>query len=61
MMRYNFLKYVSIRGNTMIQRNQCLAKNLITDFIKIGKEAKLKIRLGHIFSGDLERPEKYNL
>ena len=40
-------------------RKSDIAKNLITDFIKIGKEAKLKIRLGHIFSGDLERKDKF--
>ena len=43
--------------NLKLARN--IAKNLITDFIKIGKEAKLKIRLGHIFSGDLERKDKF--
>ena len=41
------------------QRKSDVAKNLITDFIKIGKEAKMKIRLGHIFSGDLERKDKF--
>ena len=40
-------------------RKSNVAKNLITDFIKIGKEAKLKIRLGHIFSGDLEIKDKF--
>mgnify|MGYP003656359700 CR=1 FL=1 len=40
-------------------RKSEIAKNLITDFIKIGKEAKLKIRLGHIFSGDVDRKDKF--
>ena len=40
-------------------RKSDIAKNLITDFIKIGKEAKLKIRLGHIFSGDVDRKDKF--
>ena len=29
------------------------------DFIKIAKDAKLKTRLGHIFSGDLDRKDKF--
>ena len=41
------------------ERKSNIAKNLISDFIKIGKEAKLKIRLGHIFSGDLDRKDKF--
>jgi GNAT superfamily N-acetyltransferase len=40
-------------------RKSGIAKNLITDFIKIGKEAKVKIRLGHIFSGDVDRKDKF--
>tara|TARA_R110002020_G_scaffold46645_4_gene132735 strand:+ start:249 stop:683 length:435 start_codon:yes stop_codon:yes gene_type:complete len=40
-------------------RKSNIAKNLIADFIKIGKEAKMKIRLGHIFSGDLDRKDKF--
>ena len=40
-------------------RKSNIAKNLIVDFIKIGKEAKLKIRLGHIFSGDVDRKDKF--
>ena len=40
-------------------RKSNIAKNLITDFIKVGKEAKMKIRLGHIFSGDLDRKDKF--
>ena len=40
-------------------RKSDIAKNLITDFIKIGKEANMKVRLGHIFSGDLDRKDKF--
>ncbi len=40
-------------------RKSEVAKNLITDFIKIGKEANMKVRLGHIFSGDLDRKDKF--
>tara|TARA_R110002020_G_scaffold299019_1_gene514797 strand:+ start:162 stop:596 length:435 start_codon:yes stop_codon:yes gene_type:complete len=41
------------------ERKSNFAKNLCIDFIKIAKEAKLKIRLGHIFSGDLERKDNF--
>ena len=40
-------------------RKSNIAKNLIVDFIKIGKQAKMKIRLGHIFSGDVDRKDKF--
>ena len=40
-------------------RKSNIAKNMIVDFIKIGKEANMKIRLGHIFSGDLDRKDKF--
>ena len=40
-------------------RNSNVAKNLISDFIQIGKNTKMKVRLGHIFSGDLERKDKF--
>ncbi len=39
------------------QRKTDVAKKLLQDYIKISKDAKLKIRLGHIFSGDLERKD----
>jgi GNAT superfamily N-acetyltransferase len=32
---------------------------LIKAFIKIAKDAKLKLRLGHIYSGDLDRKDKF--
>ncbi len=40
-------------------RKSSIAKNLCIDFIKIAKEAKLKVRLGHVFSGDLDRKDKF--
>ena len=39
------------------QRKSDVAKNLLQDYIKMSKDAKVKIRLGHIFSGDLERKD----
>ena len=41
------------------ERKSNTAKNLIADFIKIGKKANMKIRLGHIFSGDNDRKDKF--
>ncbi len=41
------------------ERKSKIAKNLCIDFIKIAKEAKLKVRLGHVFSGDLERKDNF--
>ncbi len=35
------------------------ALNLIKNFIKSANDAKLPVRLGHIFSGDLERKDKF--
>lgn len=32
---------------------------LIKDFIKIVKKAKMKLRMGHIYSGDLSRKDKF--
>ena len=40
-------------------RKSNIGKNLIVDFIQIAKQAKLKIRLGHIFSGDVDRKDKF--
>tara|TARA_Y100000114_G_scaffold28845_1_gene24630 strand:+ start:1486 stop:1923 length:438 start_codon:yes stop_codon:yes gene_type:complete len=40
-------------------RKSKAASLLVTSFIKIGNEAKLPIRLGHIFSGDLDRKDKF--
>jgi|TARA_E500000305_G_C3898628_1_gene177628 L-amino acid N-acyltransferase YncA len=41
------------------ERKSGVAKNLLQNYIKSAKDAKLKIRLGHIFSGDLERKDKF--
>lgn len=41
------------------QRKTDVAKNLIQTYIKTAKDAKIKIRLGHIFSGDIERKDKF--
>ena len=41
------------------QRKSDVAKKLIQTYIKTAKDVKLKIRLGHIFSGDLNRKDKF--
>ena len=41
------------------QRKSDAAISLIKAFIKVGKDAKLKVRLGHIYSGDLDRKDKF--
>jgi L-amino acid N-acyltransferase YncA len=41
------------------QRKSNVAKNLLDNYIKTSKDAKLKIRLGHIFSGDLDRKDNF--
>jgi hypothetical protein len=40
-------------------RNGSAALKLIKNFIKSANDAKLPVRLGHIFSGDLERKDKF--
>ena len=40
-------------------RKSLAGKKLIDEFIKLAKKAKLKLRLGHIFSGDIERKDKF--
>ena len=40
-------------------RKSTFAKNLCMDFIKVAKDAKMKVRLGHVFSGDLDRKDKF--
>ena len=44
---------------TPLQRKSDAAISLIKAFIKVGKDAKLKVRLGHIYSGDLDRKDKF--
>jgi len=40
-------------------RKSTIAKNLLQNFIKVIKEAKMKLRLGHVFSGDIDRKDKF--
>jgi len=40
-------------------RNTKTALSLIKEFIKVGKEAKLKLKLGHIYFGDIERKDNF--
>ncbi len=42
-----------------LHRKSRSALMLIKAFIKIAKDAKVKIRLGHIYSGDIERKDKF--
>ena len=44
---------------TPSQRKSDAAISLIKAFIKVAKDAKLKVRLGHIYSGDLDRKDKF--
>lgn len=39
-------------------RQSTTALKLIKSFIEVANEAKLPLRLGHIFSGDIERKDK---
>jgi hypothetical protein len=41
-----------------MHRSSSAAIKLVKEFLKIGQEAKLPVRLGHIFSGDLDRKDK---
>ena len=41
------------------QRKSNAAMLLVKNFIKLAKEAKLTVRLGHVFSGDVERKDKF--
>jgi len=40
-------------------RNSRAAVKLVKCFIKIGKEIKMKVKLGHFYSGDIERKDKF--
>ena len=40
-------------------RKGTIALKLIKNFIETANDAKLTVRLGHIFSGDLERKDKF--
>ena len=41
------------------KRNSRAAVKLVKCFIKIGKEIKMKVKLGHYSSGDIERKDKF--
>ena len=41
------------------KRNSRAAVKLVKCFIKIGKEIKMKVKLGHYYSGDIERKDKF--
>jgi|TARA_R110000803_G_scaffold60341_1_gene119526 N-acetylglutamate synthase-like GNAT family acetyltransferase len=41
------------------KRNSLAAIKLVKNFIYSGNSAKLKIKLGHVFSGDIERKDKF--
>ena len=41
------------------QRKSDVAKKLLQTYIKTSKDAKMKIRLGHLFSGDMDRKDKF--
>ena len=40
-------------------RKSSIAIKLVKNFIYSGNSAKLKIKLGHVFSGDIERKDKF--
>jgi len=40
-------------------RNSSAAIKLVKSFIKIGNKANMRIKLGHVYSGDLERKDKF--
>ena len=40
-------------------RKSNIAKSLANDFLTIAKQAKMKARLGHIFSGDVDRKDNF--
>jgi|TARA_R110002126_G_scaffold24319_1_gene84786 GNAT superfamily N-acetyltransferase len=40
-------------------RNSNIAIKLIKSFMEIGKNAKVKVKLGHVYSGDGDRKDKF--
>ena len=41
------------------KQNSRAAVKLVKCFIKIGKEINMKVKLGHYYSGDIERKDKF--
>ena len=41
------------------QRKSDVAKKLIQTYIKTAKDAKMKLRLGHVFSADIDRKDNF--
>ena len=41
------------------KRNSRAAIKLVKTFINIGKEINMKVKLGHFYSGDMERKDKF--
>ena len=40
-------------------RNSKIAIKLVKGFIKIGNEANVIVKLGHVYSGDMERKDSF--
>ena len=54
-------KYVSDAWFYVYKNNRksTIAKKLLQHFINVIKEAKMNLRLGHVFSGDIDRKDKF--
>ena len=40
-------------------RKSKAALTLVKSFLQVGKEAKVKVKLGHVYSGDLDRKDNF--
>ena len=40
-------------------RNSIIAIKLVKSFIKIAKEVNIAVKLGHVYSGDIERKDNF--
>ena len=40
-------------------RNSTIAVRLIKSFMEIGRNANIKVKLGHVYSGDGDRKDKF--
>lgn len=40
-------------------RKSTAGRRLIKEFINVAKDAKMKLKLGHVYSGDIERKDKF--